>query len=82
MQEGGQKIQATGSTRFRNLWPKMVQIAPPEISTDSYTRVLPKTQPYPIFVTRTPKSKPYDITVPKFTVLIHWWVVNAIFLLC
>ena len=77
------KIEAIGSTRFHNpLWKKKtVRIAHPNTLTDSYTRFLPKTQPYLNFLTQTPKSKPYIITLSKYTVLIHWWVVYAILLL-
>ena len=59
-----------------------VRIAPRKTLTDSYTRFLPETQSYLNLMTRTPKSKPYYITLPKYAVLIHWWVLYAIFLLC
>ena len=61
---------------------KLVRIAPPNTLTDSYTEFLPRTQPYLNFKTRTPNSKPYIITLPKHAVLIHWWVVYIILLLC
>ena len=61
---------------------KSARIEPPNILTDSYTRFLPKTQPNINFMTQTPKSKAYIITLPKYTVLVHWWVVYAILLLC
>ena len=83
MKEGGRKVEATGSTRFHNkLWNKLVWVAPLNTLTDSYTQFLSKAQPYLNFVTRTPKSKPYFITLPKYMVLLHWWVVYAILLLC
>ena len=59
-----------------------VRIAPPNTLTESYTQFLQKAQWYLSFMTRTPKSKPYLLSLPKYTVLIHWWVVYAILLLC
>ena len=77
------KLEATGFTRFHNtLWKKSVRVAPPNTVTNSYTRFLPEPQPYLNLMTQTPKYKPYNITLPKYTVLIHWWVVYAILLLC
>ena len=61
---------------------KSVRIADPNTLTNSYTRFLPKPQPYLNFVTRADKSKPYIIILPKYTVLIHWRVVYAIFFFC
>ena len=61
---------------------KSVRVAPPKTLTDSYTQFLSKAQPYVNFVTRTPKSKPYIVTLPKYMVLLHWWVVYVILLLC
>ena len=49
----------------------MARIAPPNTLTDPYIRFLPKAQPYPNFMTGKPKSKPYNITLPKYTVLKH-----------
>ena len=43
--------------------------------TDSYTHFLPKTQPDVNFMSRPPKFEPYIITLPKYTVLKHWWIV-------
>ena len=57
-------------------------IAPPKTLTDSYTRFLPKAQPYLNLVTRTPQSKAYITTLPKNNLSKHWWVVYAILLLC
>ena len=42
---------------------KSVRIAPPNTLTDPYIRFLKKTQPYLNFMTRTPKSKPFIITL-------------------
>ena len=61
---------------------KLARIQSPNTLADSYTRFLPKAQPNLMFITRTPKSKPYIITLPKYTVLIHRRVVYAILLLC
>ena len=61
---------------------KSTWIAPPSILADSYIRFLSKAQPYLTFMTQTPKSEPYFITSPKYTVLIHSRVVYAILLLC
>ena len=72
MQEGGQKVDVTGSTRFHNtLWKKSAWIAPPNTLTDSYIRFLSTAQPYFILMTQSPKSKPYFITLPKCTLLIQ-----------
>ena len=60
---------------------KSAQMARPSTLTDSYTRFLLKTQPFLNFVTRTTKSFSYIITLPKYTVLIHWWIVYANLLL-
>ena len=59
-----------------------VRVASPSTLNDTYTQFLWKTQPYLNFVTRTPKSKPYNITLPKFMVLFYWWVVYVILLFC
>ena len=48
---------------------KSDRIARPNTLTDSYTRFLPKTQSYTISMTRTPKSIPNKITLPKYTCL-------------
>ena len=61
---------------------KSARMAPPNTMTDSYTRLLPKARTYLILMTRTSKSKPYFIKLPKYTVVIHWWVEYAILLLC
>ena len=61
---------------------KSARIAPPNTLTDPYSRFLPETQLYLNFMTGTPNSKSYIITLPKYTVLIHWWIVYAILLLC
>ena len=61
---------------------KSARIAPSNTLTDSYTRLLPKAQPYLNFMTRTPKCKQYNVTLAKYTVLILWYVVYAILLLC
>ena len=42
-------------------------MAPPDALTDSYTRFLPKAQPYLKSKTRTSKSTPYIIELPKYT---------------
>ena len=60
---------------------KSGRIAPPNTLTESYTRFLPKTQVYLNLWTRAPKSKPYKITLPKYTALKNWWVVYTILLL-
>ena len=57
-------------------------IAPPNTLTDPYTCFLPKLWPYLTFMTPTSKSKPYIIKLPKYTVLINWWIVYAILILC
>ena len=57
---------------------KLAPIATPITLTDSYIRFLSKTQPYLSFMTWTPKSKANFYTLPKYTVLIQWWVVYAI----
>ena len=59
---------------------KSVRIATPNTLTDSYTQLLPTTDPYLFFLTRTSKSKPSIITLLKFTVSVHWRVVYAILL--
>ena len=83
MQEGGRKLKRPVPHAFIiHCGKTSVRIAPPNTLTDSYTRFLPKTQPYLYLLTQTPKSKPYIITLPKYTLLIHWWVVYAILLLC
>ena len=61
---------------------KLVRIAPHFTLTYSYSRFLPKAQLYFNFMTRTTKSKPYILTLPKYTVLIHCWIEYAISLLC
>ena len=61
---------------------KSARTEPPNTLTNSYTQFLPKTQPYLKFLTRTSKSKPFIITLPKYTVLKHWRIVYAILLLC
>ena len=61
---------------------KSARIARPNTLTDSYTRFLLKTQPFLTFVTRTPKCFSYIPTLPKYTVLIHWWIVYANLWLC
>ena len=60
---------------------KSARIEPPNLLPDSNTQFLPKAQPYFNFMTRTSKSKPYITTLPKYTVLIHCWVVYALLLL-
>ena len=44
---------------------KSAMIAYPKLLTDIYTGFLPKAQPYLNSMTRTPKSKPCIITLPK-----------------
>ena len=44
---------------------KSAMIAPPNALTDSYTRFVPKAPPHLISMNRTPKLKPYIITLPK-----------------
>ena len=61
---------------------KWAQNATSNTLTNPYIRFLQKTQTYLNFMTRTPKSKPCIVTLQKYTVLIHWWVVYAILLLC
>ena len=61
---------------------KSARIAPSNTLTDPYILFMPEAHPYLNFMTRTPNSKPYFITLPMYTVLIHWWVVYAILLLC
>ena len=50
--------------------------------TDSYNWFLPKAQPFLNFMVQSPKSISYIITLPKYTVLRHWWIVYANLLLC
>ena len=71
MQEGGQKVEATGSTRFQNtLWSK-INLDRTSLYIDGLIdSVLLEAQPYLNFMTQTPKSKPLFITLPKYTVLI------------
>ena len=45
---------------------KSARIVPSNSLKHSYTRFLPES--YLNFLTRTPKSKPYNITLPKYTV--------------
>ena len=79
----GEKLRRPVLDAFiKHCGTKTVRIASPNTLTDSYTRFLPNYQPYLNFITRTPKSKPYIITLPKYTVLIHWWVKHAILILC
>ena len=61
---------------------KSPRIARPNTLTDSYTWFLPKVQPFLIFMTRTRKYISNIITLPKYTVLIHWRIVYANLLLC
>ena len=61
---------------------KSARIATPNTLTDSYTQLLPTTDPCLFFMTRTSKSKPSIITLPKYTVSVHWRVVYAILLSC
>ena len=83
MRKHGRKIEATGFTRFiKPCGRKSARIAPPNTLTEAYTQLLPKAQPYLNFLTRKSKSKPHIITLLKYTVLIHWWVVYAILLVC
>ena len=83
MQEGERKLEATVSAHFHNtLRKKTAQIARLQTLTDSYTRFLLNAQPFLTFVTRTPKSILYIITLPKYTVLIHWGIVYANLLPC
>ena len=83
MQKVGQKMRPPGLHDFIiQCGTKSAQIAPPNTLTDTYVRFLPKGQPNLNFMSRTPKSKPYIITLPKYTVLIHWWVVYVILLFC
>ena len=83
MQKGGQEVETMALHAFIiHCGTKSARIAPPNTLTDPYIRFLPKSQPYLNFMTRTPKSKAYIITLPKYTVLIPWWVVYAILLLC
>ena len=78
MQEGEPKVEA-----FKiHCGQQSGWIAPPKTLTNSYTRFLLQTQPYFNSLTRTPKYKLYIITLPKYTVLIHWWVVYAGLLIC
>ena len=58
---------------------KSARMAPSKTLTDSYTQLLPKAQHHLKLMTRTPKSQPNNMTLPKYTVLIHWWVVHTIF---
>ena len=79
----GKKLRRPALHAFKiHCGTESVRIAPPNTMTESYTRFLPKIQPYVIFSTRTPKSEQYSLTLPKYTVLKHWWVVYAIVLLC
>ena len=61
---------------------KLTWIALPKTLTDSYNRFLSKAQAYLNYLTQTPKSEPYFIILPKYTVLIHSRVVYAILSLC
>ena len=61
---------------------KSARVAPPITFTDSNARFWPRARPCPSFYTQTHKYKPYIVTLPKYTVLIPWWVVYAILLLC
>ena len=61
---------------------KSARIARPNTLTDSNNRFLLKTQSFLNFVTRTPKSISYNITLAKYTVLIHGGIVYANLLLC
>ena len=82
-QKCGQKVETTGSTRFQNtLWKKTARMAPPNTLTDPYVRFSLKAQPYLTFMTRTPKSRPYNITLPKYNVLIQRWVLDAFLIFC
>ena len=83
MQKGGQKFDTIGSTRFHNtMWNKLAQIAHPNTLRDPYILFSLKVQPYLSFMTRTPKSKPYIVTLPKYIALMHWLAVYAILSLC
>ena len=83
MQEGGRKLRRPVLHAFIiHCGKKSVPIAPPNTLADTYTRFLPKTQPYINLLTQTLKSKPYNFTLKKYNVLILWWVVYAILLLC
>ena len=61
---------------------KSARMAHSSTMTDSYTRFLLKTQSFLNFVTWTPKTFTWIITLPKYTVLKHWWIVYANLLLC
>ena len=47
--------------------PKSAPVAPPNTLTDSYTLFLLKTQSYLSSKTRKPKSIPYNVILPKYT---------------
>ena len=83
MQKGAQKLRGPALHASILLCGKtLARIAAPNTLTDPYIRFLPKAQPYLNFMTRTTKSKPYFITLPKYAVLLHSRVVYAILLLC
>ena len=60
---------------------KSIQIAHPNTLTDRYIQLLPNTQPYLNFDSDALIQAIYYY-ITKYTVLIHWWVVYAILLLC
>ena len=79
----GEKLRRTALHAFMiYCGTKSVRIAPPNTLTDSYTQFLPETQLCLNFTTRTSKSKPYKITLPTYTILIHCWVVYATLIIC
>ena len=83
MQEGRQKVEATGSWRYHNtLWKKMVRIALPNKLTASYVRFLAES---PHFFNSNSGTQLHTVNywiTEAYLVLKHWWVVYAILLLC
>ena len=73
LQKVGRKVETTGFTRFHNTsWNKIVSDRTSYYIDGSIHFVFAKKPTLSkFFVTRTPKSKPFIITLPKYTVLIH-----------
>ena len=84
MRERGRKVGAAGYTRFQNtLWNKIgSDCTSYYIDRLRHSVFLSKTQPYLNVEIRTAEFKPYKLTLLKYMVLLYWWVVYAILLLC
>ena len=83
MQENGLKFEPTGSTRFhKHCGTNSFRVTPHNNLTESYTQFLAKTQPYLSFYDSETQIQTLYYYNTKCAVLIHWWLVYSILLLC